>query len=172
MDYAYFLKDFMLYKEAIVGVLVIYIVIIVLTRIIGLKSFSKMSSYDFAHTIAVGSLIASSIATGSPSLFVGILLITLMFFIKFFISFLMQRFDFFGKIINNTPIYLMKGEKILYENLKSAEITENELIAKLREANVLQLSEVKAVVLEATGDVSVLHGDCEVDDIILKDVAN
>lgn len=30
---------------------------------------------------------------------------------------------------------------------------------KLREANVLDLSQVRAVILETTGDVSVLHGD-------------
>ena len=85
MDYAYFLKDISLYKELIIGVIVIYIIIITLTRIIGLKSFSKMSSYDFAHTIAVGSLIAASIGTGSPSLFVGVVLIALMFLIKIFV---------------------------------------------------------------------------------------
>ena len=33
------------------------------------------------------------------------------------------------------------------------------MIAKLREANVLDISEVRAVVLETTGDISVLHGE-------------
>jgi uncharacterized membrane protein YcaP (DUF421 family) len=46
------------------------------------------------------------------------------------------------------------------------------LIAKLWEANVLQLSEVHAAVLETTGDISVLHGReiNRIDDILLKDV--
>jgi uncharacterized membrane protein YcaP (DUF421 family) len=38
-------------------------------------------------------------------------------------------------------------------------MTRSELRAKLREANVLEWSQIRAVVLETTGDVSVLHGD-------------
>lgn len=36
-------------------------------------------------------------------------------------------------------------------------VGESDLMAKLREANVIQLDEVLAVVLESTGDMSVLH---------------
>ena len=41
--------------------------------------------------------------------------------------------------------------------------------SEMREANCLTLDEAYAVVLEATGDVSVLHGG-KVDDRILEDV--
>lgn len=51
----------------------------------------------------------------------------------------------------------MRGSEILDDNLKEAEVTHDDLRAKLREANVTQLSQVKAVVMESTGDVSVLH---------------
>ena len=66
----------------------------------------------------------------------------------------------------------MRDGQILYDNLNKVEITENELRGKLREANVIRLNEVKAVILETTGDVSVLHGDGdkEIEDYILEDV--
>ncbi|HBR55079.1 MAG TPA: DUF421 domain-containing protein, partial [Flavobacteriaceae bacterium] len=41
--------------------LAIYIAVIIFTRIFGKRSFSKMSSFDFAMTVAVGSLIATTI---------------------------------------------------------------------------------------------------------------
>ncbi|MDO6471263.1 YetF domain-containing protein [Maribacter sp. 1_MG-2023] len=45
-------------------------------------------------------------------------------------------------------------------------------MAKLREANVLQLSQVKAVIFETTGDISVLHSDkpIDIDAVIVEDV--
>ena len=45
-------------------------------------------------------------------------------------------------------------------------------MAKLREANVFELSEVKAVVLETTGDISVLHSDSKkkIEDCLLEGV--
>jgi uncharacterized membrane protein YcaP (DUF421 family) len=52
-------------------------------------------------------------------------------------------------------------------------VTKADLYSKLREANVIRFSQVKAVVFEATGDISVLHiGDenMELEDEILKGV--
>lgn len=51
----------------------------------------------------------------------------------------------------------MNKDKILFENLKRARVEKSQLIAKLREANVLDFSQVEAVVMETTGDISVLH---------------
>jgi uncharacterized membrane protein YcaP (DUF421 family) len=62
------------------------------------------------------------------------------------------------KVVDNEPLVLMAGDRILRDNLNKSRVTENDLWAKLREANVLDPQEVRAVVLETTGDISVLHG--------------
>jgi len=49
------------------------------------------------------------------------------------------------------------GPLILDENLKATKVTPDDLRAKLREANVTDYRQIKAVVLETTGDISVLH---------------
>ena len=43
--------------------------------------------------------------------------------------------------------------------LKDTRVARSDVIAKLREANALERSAVRYVVLESTGDISVLHGD-------------
>jgi uncharacterized membrane protein YcaP (DUF421 family) len=50
----------------------IYLAILVLTRISGKRSFSKMSSFDFAMTVAIGSIVTSTILGTSVSLAEGI----------------------------------------------------------------------------------------------------
>lgn len=62
----------------------------------------------------------------------------------------------------------MDGSTILEENLKYARIEKGQLIAKLREANVLKYEQVEAVVLESTGDISVLHTSSSDDDGVLN----
>jgi uncharacterized membrane protein YcaP (DUF421 family) len=66
----------------------------------------------------------------------------------------------------------MHGEHILRDNLRKAHLSETDLQAKLREANVLNYQQVKAVVFETTGDISVLHADSDVrlDPHLLKGV--
>ncbi|WP_459741555.1 DUF421 domain-containing protein [Polaribacter sp. OB-PA-B3] len=149
----------------------VYVSIIVLTKLFGKRSFSKMSSFDFACTIAIGSIIASTLLSKSVSLFEGVFGLTTVYVLQAITAYL-RRFQFFRKIVDNEPLYLMKNSEILWDNLKKAQVTEGDLRAKLREANVLQLSQVKAVVFETTGDISVLHSSekLSVDDWLVKDV--
>ncbi len=173
MDLAYFTEGLDKLPEVLLGVVLIYVLIIGYTKLFGLKSFSKMTSFDFAHTIAVGSLIASTISTGSPSLLLGALLLLGLYGLNYLISYLQFKSNRLEKLMENQPIFLMRNGEVLRENLRASIVTENELRSKLREANVLQLNEVKAVVLETTGDVSVLHAsdfDGEVDEFILEGV--
>lgn len=166
----YFWQGLSEIPQFLVGVVIVYLLIIIYTKIFGLKSFSKMTSFDFAHTIAVGSLIAATIANAAPSIAVGGILILGLYAMNYAISFAQKQNGKLEKWVENDPIMLMRDGKILYDNLEKSFVTENELRSKLREANVLQLSKVRAMILESTGDVSVLHGEVEVDEYILTGV--
>jgi len=86
----------------------------------------------------------------------------------------MYKSDTVQDIISNQPIMLMRNGEIIEENMKKCKVTNAELRAKLREANVLRLSQARAVIFETTGDVSVLHADhnsnIEIEDFILEGV--
>ena len=60
------------------------------------------------------------------------------------------------RLIDNEPVLLMDGATILHENLERVRVTQKDLYGKLREANVVNLEQVRAVVFESTGDISVL----------------
>ena len=141
-----------------VSIAVVYAAIILYTRVFGLRSFSKMSSFDFAMTIAIGSLFATTIATPSPPLLLSLVCFGLLFLGQKSISLARGRAAM-QQAVDNSPILLMAHGEILHENLRRANVTEDDLRGKLREANVLDYHEVKAVVFETTGDVSVMRGD-------------
>ena len=130
--------------------------IIVYVRLAGLRSFSKMSSFDFTVTVAFGSLLAA-VSISSSSLAVGVVAAGALLGTQACIALLRQRTTF-GQIVDNTPMVLMARGEYFDDNLRQARVTRSDVSAKLREANALDISEVRAVVLETTGDVSVLHG--------------
>lgn len=137
--------------------LIIFTAILVIVRIYGLRSFAKMSSVDFASTIAVGSILASVAINTDQSLLKGIVaLVTILGFQQLF-SYAKRRSDWFEDKAENSPVYLMWEGKILEDNLAGCGVTHADLMAKLREANVFRFEDVKAAVFETTGDVSVLH---------------
>ena len=137
--------------------LLVYLAVIVLTRLFGLRSFSKMSGFDFAKTVAVGSMIGS-VATNNTHWLVGLLALSFLFVFHFMVAWLRQN-NQLKKVIDNEPILLMYNGEIMHDNLKSVEVKESDLIVVLRMANVKDPTEVKAVVMETTGDFSVLQND-------------
>lgn len=151
----------------------IYIAVIALTRISGKRSFSKMSSFDFAMTVAVGSIIASTLISSSVNLIEGAIGLTTVYILQMLVAWARKKTSI-EKWVDNTPLLLMNGSTILAANLDKAQVTESDLRSKLREANVTKLSQVKAVVFETTGDISVLHksDSSELEPWLIKDVAS
>ncbi|XMO88171.1 YetF domain-containing protein [Algibacter sp. AS12] len=157
----------------IISVFAIFSITIIITRIFGLRTFAKMSSFDFASTIAVGSILASIIINKDQSILKGALALVCIIGFQTLFAFLVRKIDLFKNLFTNKPQMLMKDGEIYYENLKNCNVDISDLMAKLREANVHQLSEVQAVIFESTGDISVLHSSngTNIDPIILSDVA-
>ena len=150
----------------------IYVAVIVYTRLFGKRSFTKVTSFDFAMTVAIGSIVASTILSKSVSLSEGAAGLLAVYMLQLLTAYL-RRWPAFHNLISNEPLLLMDGSEILWENLKKARVTEGDLRSKLREANALNLNQVRAVVFETTGDILVLHTsdpDMEVQDWIMDDV--
>lgn len=141
----------------VLSTVVTYAAILVYTRLVGLRSFSKMSAADFAMTVAVGSLFASTISSPSPSLVIGLASLAMLYLGQYLVAVLRVRAPATTKVIENQPLLLMHGGEILDANLRRANLTRQDLYGKLREANAINIDQVLAVVFEATGDVSVLH---------------
>ncbi len=78
----------------------------------------------------------------------------MLFTLQFVIGNLHKRVPGVTRLVDTRPPLLME---VLCDNLRRANMTEADLRAKLREANVTRLEQVRAIVMESTGDVSVLH---------------
>ena len=144
-------------------------IVILVVRVVGLRSFSRMSSFDFAVTVSIGSILGG-VATSSVAVANGATAVASLLAAQAVVSWIRSRRSGAEKAFDNSPILLMDGSTFLDDNLRSARVTRSDVVAKLREANALRVRDVRAVVLETTGDISVLHGEHQVDAEILEGV--
>lgn len=153
------------------SVVVVYLSIIAFTRIAGLRSFSQMSAFDFAMTIALGTIFASTVLSADPPVLRGLVGLFGLYACQAAIA-LGRRKKAIKRLVDNQPRLLMVNGELITDALLASRMTEDDLRAKLREANVLQYHQVRAVVLETTGDVSVLHANdaTPLDPALLRDV--
>ena len=143
--------------KVVFSILAIFSVIILITRVSGLRTFAKMSSFDFASTIAIGSILASVVMNGGQSFLKGAVALAGIIAFQSLFTLLVRKSETFRNLATNKPVLLMHNGMIMHKNLAKTNVGEDDLIAKLREANVIDFHEVLAVVLESTGDMSVLH---------------
>jgi uncharacterized membrane protein YcaP (DUF421 family) len=152
---------------------VTYVAILVFTRVAGLRSFSKMSSADFAMTVAIGSLFASTVSSANPTLVIGLVALASLFLGQWAFAFLRRKNPSFSKWAENEPLLLMAGPHIIEDHLTKANVTRADIFSKLRAANAITYDDVLAVVFETTGDISVLHSadrEVQLEPDFLKDV--
>lgn len=141
----------------------IFAALLVLTRLAGLRSFSKMSSFDFSITVAFGSIMASTLVTKNPPLLTGAFALAVLYAIQYGVSKSRRLTRAIEHLVDNEPLLVMVGTTVLTEQLNIARMTEEDLKYKLRSAGITHPNQVLAVVLETTGDVSVLKTGSGVD---------
>ncbi|MDT0617532.1 DUF421 domain-containing protein [Salinisphaera sp. P385] len=155
----------------VLSTLGMYITILLFARWSGVRSFAQMSAFDIAVTIAIGSLLATTVASRNPPLIQGMAALVTLYGIQLLVSRLRKRFRAVERVTDNRPILLMgPGGKLKPANLAVARVTEDDLRAHLRAANVEEIASVQAVVMEGTGSINVLHGAGRVDPWLLQGV--
>ncbi|WP_007027423.1 DUF421 domain-containing protein [Saccharomonospora iraqiensis] len=141
-----------------VSTVAIYLALIGFSRVAGLRSFSQMTNFDFAATVAFGSITATTATSPDISLAQGALALAVLFATQSLLAYLRKR-PRVERLADNRPLLLIQDEHELSENLDRAQMTRNDLYAKLRLAGVTHLDQVDVAVLETTGEVSVLRVD-------------
>ena len=131
---------------------------ILLVRIVGLRSFSKMTAFDFVTTIATGSLIATAGTRSEPSEYLQVLAaIAGVFLVQWLLSTARLKSNAAQHLLQNKPVLLMENGRFLDAAMDATRVSRLSILEKLRSANVARPEDVKAVVLETTGDISVMH---------------
>lgn len=143
----------------VVSTLCMYFTLVLIARWSGVRSFAEMSPVDIAVTIGLGSLLATVAVSKNPPLSQGLAALVTLYGVQWIISRLRRRFAGVEKTTDNAPILLMgEGGTMKPVNMRIARVTENDLRTHLRAANVADVATVRAMVMEGTGAINVLHG--------------
>lgn len=146
-----------------------YFCLILFTRLVGLRSFSKLSSYDLAMTVGIGSILASTVLSKSTSLLQGVFAIAMLFALQAIVSIIRRKSKPIKAILDNEPIILMVKGEYIWENLKEAKLSTNDIKQILRKNGIKSKSEVFAVIMETTADMSVIKNNDATPDWTLFD---
>ena len=129
---------------------------VLLLRLAGKTTVGAARILDFVSTVAMGTMIGSTIISKSIALTTGLAGLTALVALQWAVAYASSRNPSFYRLTTNTPSLLYDGSRFLEENLRAERITRQDVLAKVREGGHPTLGSVAAVVLETTGNVAVI----------------
>lgn len=142
----------------VIGILS-YIFLILILRISGKRTLSKMNAFDFIITVALGSMLSNIIMDSSISLVEGMIGLGLLVLLQYIITFTSMRYRTIGSIIKSKPTLLYYNSEFFEKNMIKERILKVVLEQAIRKAGYENYESISAIILETDGSLSVIASE-------------
>lgn len=142
----------------VIGILS-YIFLILILRISGKRTLSKMNAFDFIITVALGSMLSNIIMDSSISLVEGMIGLGLLVLLQYIITFTSMRYRTVGSIIKSKPTLLYYNSEFFEKNMIKERILKVVLEQAIRKAGYENYESISAIILETDGSLSVIASE-------------
>ncbi|HET6244542.1 MAG: DUF421 domain-containing protein [Bacteroidetes bacterium] len=134
-----------------------YFSIVILLRVSGKRTLSKMNAFDFVITIALGSCLATLSLNKNVTLAEGVISLSLLIFLQFLMTWLSVRISKFKFFITSSPTLVFYQGEFLHKVMKEQRITVEEIYNAGRLKGLTSLDNIEMIIFEATGDLSIIE---------------
>lgn len=132
-----------------------YVVLVALLRVSGKRTLAKLNAFDLVVTVALGSTLATVLLSSDIALAEGVVALLLLVSLQWAVAWASRRSPRVERLVKAEPS-LVYRDGFLPAAMKSERVTADELRQAARSEGHADLDEVRAIVLENDGSLSVL----------------
>jgi len=137
-----------------------YVALVLILRVSGKRTLSKLSAFDLVVTVALGSTLATVLLSSDVALAEGVLALAMLALLQWVVAIASVRFRWVKGLVRSRPRLLVCKGEYLHAALRDERVTVGEVDQAIRSQGIGRLGEVDAVVLETDGSFSVIkRGD-------------
>jgi uncharacterized membrane protein YcaP (DUF421 family) len=140
------------------GTLVYWFVFLIFRTLIK-RDIGSIAVADLIVVVIIADAAQNAMAADYKSVTDGLILISTIVFWNFLLDWAAYRFPWLERLITPKALNLVKDGRILRHNLRREFLTEEELMSKIRESGVEDLSKIRAAYMEGDGTISVIKRD-------------
>lgn len=142
-------------RVLLIGVLA-YSGLIILLRVTGKRTLSKLNAFDFVVTVALGSTLATVLLSKDVALLEGLTAFAVLIALQFLITWLSVRSSRVSSLVKGDPALVFYQGRFLRDAMRRERVVEPEILSAIRNQGIASIDDVAAVVLETQGDFTVL----------------
>jgi len=136
--------------------LIVYIAVVFLVRLAGKRATSQMNNFDWIVTVALGSIVGSTIVLKDLPLAEGLLAIVVLLGAQYTVTKASTYSSTISNLVYSEPTILFFRGEYIDSAMRKERITRQEVLSAIRESGIIQVEDVGAVVLETDAKLSVL----------------
>ena len=135
---------------------IVYLALVLLLRAVPKRNAGHLSPNDLITVIVVGGVATDAIMGGSTSVGDNLLLIAAVVAWAYVLNLLEFRFPAFRRLLRDRQTILIRDGRMIRPNMRREMVTEEELLAALREDGIDDPGKVRFACLEADGEISIV----------------
>ncbi|HLR42945.1 MAG TPA: DUF421 domain-containing protein [Pseudogracilibacillus sp.] len=133
-----------------------FILLLVMTRIMGKKQLSQLTFFDYCVGITIGSVAATMSVDQNVKMANGFISLIIWGLFPIILAYLGMKNRKFIDITDGRPAIVIKNGEVLEKSMKQNQLAIDELMMLLREKSVFKIEDVEMAVLETNGELSIL----------------
>jgi uncharacterized membrane protein YcaP (DUF421 family) len=164
-----FFKDWKSIGHVVLSTIIAFITLFFFLRISGKRTLAKLNAFDFVVTVALGSTLSYMMLAIVP-LIEGTIVLFLIIILQYFFAWTARSSKKMEKLINAVPSLIFYDGIFIEKTMAKEFITKGEVFSMIRNSGIDQIEDVKAVVMELNGQITVVrksngNGSSSLDDI-------
>ena len=140
----------------VLRVLSIMPLLLVITLLMGKRSFSEVPVFDVLILLVLGEVVGADLSDPRIPIRHAVLTSLLLGVIQIIVSNLVIRFRRFGRLLTFEPTLVIRDGRFLDSNLRRIRYSIDNILQMLRENNTFNVADVEMAVVEANGRLTVL----------------
>jgi len=139
--------------------LVVMLFIVFAFRLLGKRQIGQMNVYDLVFIMALSNAVQNAMTKGSGDLAVGIVSAAVLLLAGRLFSALFVRAPKLEEHLIGSPTMLIHDGELVADHLRREHITEEQLMAALRQHGLNSVNQAELAVLEVDGTISIIPRD-------------
>jgi uncharacterized membrane protein YcaP (DUF421 family) len=133
-----------------------FLVLFLLTRLMGRKQISQLTFFNYITGISIGAIAGSLSVDSSLKISSGMVSLLTWVGLTLIVGFIDMKSRKARKILIGEPVIVIKQGKVMERQLKKLRLDMDELNHLLRGKNIFSIQDVEYAILETNGEISVL----------------
>jgi uncharacterized membrane protein YcaP (DUF421 family) len=142
--------------EAVLRVVVIYLIIVIALRLLGKREFGQLSPLELVTLLLIPEIVSNAIQGDHFSLTHSVVGVATLCVLVFATSLLSARSRRFQTLIDGEPRVLVHDGKLIPQSLMAERVTPEEVMSEMRKAGFDELEQIRWAILESDGKISVV----------------